>query len=252
MSVMSPSVTSPNDMSSNLMPDESSRKPADHASLLVRYHSLRDALRSELAAPLPGRDAQYRMMPVPREGITFRGKAGPDARQGGVLALLYLYNDRVHIVLILRPTYAGVHSGQVAFPGGGREPGDADLTATALREAYEETGINPAQVEVLGHLTPLFVVASNYQVLPTVGWCDTRPDFRADPYEVAQIVEAPLAELLDTAHLRREEWILRGYVVDVPFFAVAGQRIWGATAMMLSELLALPAVQNLGALSRWC
>jgi 8-oxo-dGTP pyrophosphatase MutT (NUDIX family) len=226
----------------------SSHKAANNPSALAHFHRLRDALRADLAAPLPGREAQYRMMPKPREGITFRGEAGPDARQGGVLALIYLYEERAHVALILRPTYAGVHSGQVAFPGGGKEPGDADLTATALREAYEETGIVPENVEILGTLSPLFVVASNYLVVPTVGWSDTRPDFRPDPYEVAQIVEAPLADLLNTAHLRREEWTLRGYQVDVPFFAVAGQRIWGATAMMLSELLALPAVQDLGSI----
>lgn len=233
-----------------MLPDasvpESSRQPTRETTTLARFHRLREALRAELATALPGREAQYRMMPQPRAGITFRGEAGDDARQGGVLALIYLHEGQTHVALILRPTYAGVHSGQVAFPGGGKEPGDADLTATALREAYEETGIIPANVDVLGTLSPLFVVASNYLVVPTVGWSDSRPDFHADPYEVAQIVEAPLADLLNTAHLRREEWTLRGYQVDVPFFAVAGQRIWGATAMMLSELLALPAVQDLG------
>jgi len=230
----------------NAAASDSPHQSPEENRTLARFHRLRDALRAQLAAPLPGREAHYRMMPRPREGITFRGEPGDDARQGGVLALIYLYEERAHVALILRPTYAGVHSGQVAFPGGGKEPGDADLTATALREAYEETGILPESVEILGTLSPFFVVASNYLVVPTVGWSDRRPDFRADPYEVAQVVEAPLADLLNTAHLRREEWTLRGYQVDVPFFAVAGQRIWGATAMMLSELLALPAVQDLG------
>lgn len=225
---------------------EAAASSPDTPSRRARLHALRESLRSELAAPLPGREAQYRMMPRPRAGMTFRGEPGADARQGGVLVLIYLYEERPHVAMILRPTYAGVHSGQVAFPGGGKEPGDADLTVTALREAYEETGIVPDQVDVLGYLSPLFVVASNYLVLPTVGWSDMRPEFRPDPYEVAQMVEAPLADLLDAAHLRREEWTLRGHRVEVPFFAVAGQRIWGATAMMLSELLALSAVQDLG------
>ncbi len=171
----------------------------------------------------------------------------PDARQGGVLVLLYLYGGHVHLPLILRPTYSGVHSGQVGFPGGGREPVDADLTATALREAWEEVGVDPEEVRILGQLSPLFVIASNYLVQPTVGWCSSRPDFRTDPYEVAQLLEAPLAHLLDPATTRRELWTLRGSAVEVPFYAVAGQTVWGATAMMLSELLVLPSVQALAA-----
>jgi 8-oxo-dGTP pyrophosphatase MutT (NUDIX family) len=227
------------------MSPESQKPQQPESQFLARMQNLRANLRADLAASLPGRDAQYKMMPRPRSGFTFRGEPGEDARLGGVLALIYPHDHRAHIALILRPTYAGVHSGQVAFPGGGKEPEDADLTATALREAYEETGIDPAQVEVLGHLTPLFVVASNYLVLPSVGWSDHRPNFHPDPYEVAQIVEAPLADLLDPACLRVEDWQLRGHTVEVPFYAVAGQRIWGATAMMLSELLSLPAFGRL-------
>ena len=209
-----------------------------HADFLAR-------LRADLGGPLPGQDAQLRMAPRPRTGSDFRGEPGPDVRQGGVLALFYPHEGRLMLPLILRPTYRGVHSGQVAFPGGGREPGDADLIATALREGYEEVGIDPAQVTVLGQLTPLFVIASNYLVQPTVAWSDTRPAFQIDPYEVALLLEVPLTDLLDPANRRRETWALRGRSVEVPQFAVAGQTVWGATAMMLSELLALPAVAEL-------
>jgi 8-oxo-dGTP pyrophosphatase MutT (NUDIX family) len=207
-----------------------------------RFHHFIEAISRDLQGPLPGTDAQMRMAPRPRSGRGFRGDPGRDARSGGVLVLFYPYAGQVSLPLILRPTYSGVHSGQVGFPGGGREPGDADLTATALREAYEEVGIDPAQVTVLGALTPLFVVASNYLVQPTVAWSERRPDFRLDPYEVAQLLETPIAHLLDPATAHRETWELRGRPIDVPFFAVAGQTVWGATAMMLSELLALPAV----------
>ncbi len=220
------------------------------AAVLERATPLMAALRAELQGALPGEAAQERMAPNPRadgrNSDIFR-IPGPDARQGGVLVLFYLYGGHVHLPLILRPTYSGVHSGQVGFPGGGREPADADLTATALREAWEEVGVAPAAVTVLGQLSPLFVTASNYLVQPTVGWCSSRPDFRNDPYEVAQLLETPLAHLLDPATMQRELWTLRGRAVHVPFFAVAGQTVWGATAMMLSELLALRAVQALGA-----
>jgi 8-oxo-dGTP pyrophosphatase MutT (NUDIX family) len=199
------------------------------------------ALRSDLRGPLPGRTAQLRMAPAMRSG-RYKETPGPDVRRGGVLALFYPAEGQIWLPLILRPTYTGVHSGQVGFPGGGREPGDADLTATALREAWEEVGVTPAEVTVLGKLSPLFVFASNYLVEPTVGWTPVRPSFNPDPYEVARLLETPLATLLDPATVHREPWNLRGTVVEVPYFSVQGQTVWGATAMMLAELLALPSM----------
>lgn len=207
-------------------------------------------LRADLAGPLPGRAAQWRMAPRPRNMGRFRDEPGPDVREGGVLVLLYPLAHKagpIALPLILRPTYGGVHSGQVGFPGGGREPGDVDLTATALRECYEEVGVEPARIEVLGRLSSLFVIASNYLVQPTVAWSPVRPVFHTDPYEVAALMETPLLHLLDPATVHREMWDLRGAAVEVPYFSVEGQAVWGATAMMLSELLALPAVKGLGA-----
>lgn len=207
-------------------------------------------LHADLAAPLPGRDAQFRMAPRPlraRPGPSRYEVAPPDARRGGVLACFYPWQGTVYLPFILRPEYNGVHSSQVAFPGGGFEAGDGDLTQTALREAYEEVGVHSGQVKVLGTLTPLYVYASNYLVLPTVAWCDERPPFRVDPYEVAALIETPLAELLEPLHRREEEWDLRGERFRVPYYLVQEHTIWGATAMMLSELLALPALARLPA-----
>jgi 8-oxo-dGTP pyrophosphatase MutT (NUDIX family) len=208
------------------------------------FEPFRRQIRHDLAGPLPGPEAQMGMAPL------FRTSSGEsydtpraDARRGGVLALFYPQADRLYIPLILRPTYTGVHSGQVGFPGGGFDPLDTDLTATALREAYEEVGVHPSEVTVLGQLTPLYVYASNYLVLPTVAWVDYRPDFRPDPYEVAQLIEAPLLDLLHPGNRRVETWDLRGRTGEVPFFAIQGHIIWGATAMMLSELLSLPAMK---------
>lgn len=200
-------------------------------------------IRLDLAGPLPGTAAQNRMAPQPRARDENYDQPRPDARRGGVLALFYPHNNQLHLPLILRPTYTGVHSGQMGFPGGGFDPLDADLTATALREAYEEVGVHPSEVTVLGHLTPLYVFASNYLVLPTVGWAEYRPSFRPDPYEVAKLVETPLLDLLNPDNRRVETWDLRGRTAQVPIFAVQGQTIWGATAMMLSELLALEAMR---------
>lgn len=201
-----------------------------------------EQLAHDLQGTLPGRSAQYRMAPQPRTG------GGPDdpipahARQGGVLVLFYPRIGQPYLPLILRPTYEGVHSGQVGFPGGGQESNDPDIVATALREAQEEIGITLEPISVLGQLTPLYVFASNYLVYPTVAWMAQPPQFQIDQREVAALIEMPLSALLDPANYRRERWELRGRAVDVPFFHIQNYTIWGATAMMLSELLALPAM----------
>ncbi|MEZ4679622.1 MAG: CoA pyrophosphatase [Caldilineaceae bacterium] len=115
-------------------------------------------------------------------------------------------NPSIHLPLILRPTYEGVHSGQVAFPGGGWEEGDADIVATALREAEEEVGVNRHQIHVLGQLSPLYIYVSNHLVHPTVAWMDHRPHFAPDPHEVAMVLELPIAELLNPGNIRTEQW----------------------------------------------
>lgn len=202
-----------------------------------------EQLQRDLASELPGQEAQYRMAPQPRAGGERGDLPTVNVRRGGVLVLFYPHNEQLYLPLILRPTYEGVHSGQIGFPGGGYEEGDGDLTTTALREAYEEVGVEKAQIRVLGQLSPLYVNASNYLVQPTVGWCATRPDFRIDPYEVAMLLETPLTALQDPANRYSEQWQLRGRSVQVPFFKIGEQIIWGATAMMLSELLSLSVFQ---------
>jgi 8-oxo-dGTP pyrophosphatase MutT (NUDIX family) len=206
-------------------------------------------LRHDLGQDLPGRAAQYRMAPQPRSGGSLPyDEPSPNARQSSVLILLYPHQDTLFLPLILRPTYNGVHSGQVSFPGGGREPGDPDLVATALREAQEEIGISVREVTVLGQLSPLYIYVSNNLVYPIVAWSAQRPNFHPDPQEVAQLVEIPLIDLLNPANRYEEEWQLRDRVATVRFYHVQGQKIWGATAMMISELLALPVIAGLLAL----
>jgi 8-oxo-dGTP pyrophosphatase MutT (NUDIX family) len=208
------------------------------------FHNFIAALEQDLQQPLPGRAAQYHMAPMPRPGAEMDDSPAPNARQSSVLLLLYPYEETVYIPLILRPTYPGVHSGQVGLPGGGYEPGDGDLIKTALREAQEEVGIDPARVNVLGKLSTLYIRPSNNLVLPVVGWAAERPDFLPDPREVALLIEASLLEFLDPANRRTEVWELRGRTANVPLFGVRNQTIWGATAMILGEFLALPALRQ--------
>jgi 8-oxo-dGTP pyrophosphatase MutT (NUDIX family) len=202
------------------------------------------ALQHDLQQPLPGRTAQFHMAPQPRLGAELDEMPHPNARKSSVLLLFYPYADTVYFPLILRPTYPGIHSGQVGLPGGGFEAGDGDLIHTALREAHEEIGVDPAQISILGQLSTLYIRPSNNLVLPVVGWSAERPTFIPDPREVALLVEASLLEFLDPANRRTEVWELQNRTANVPLFGIQNQVIWGATAMILGELLALPALRQ--------
>ncbi len=191
----------------------------------------------ERALQLPDFDitsAQSKMLPRPR-GTRLPEVSG-ETRQGGVLVLLYLKDGRTHLVLTRRRDDLNVHAGQISFPGGRREDGET-LQETALREAREEIGIEQANLEILGHLECLYIPPTDYEVYPTVAWHDSAPIFKRQVDEVAEIMEVPLAHLLDPANRLEELWELRGYEVQVPFFLVGRHKVWGATAMMLSEFL---------------
>lgn len=163
-----------------------------------------------------------------------------DHRKSAVLALLYPHRENHHLVFMQRPVYPGVHSGQVSFPGGRQEPEDLDLTVTALREAEEELGIPASQVHMIGSLTPLYIPPSNFMVYPQVGYMPIRPDFVPSEREVERVIEASLELLLDI-EIRQESTIRlnQNLKIKAPAFIVEGFPIWGATAMMLNELLHL-------------
>ncbi|GAB4431697.1 MAG: CoA pyrophosphatase [Anaerolineae bacterium] len=199
-------------------------------------------LQQALQGPLPGEAAQRQMAPAAIHNGPNRWETPADCRKAGVLILLYPHatlNPRPepHLVLIRRPDYGGVHSGQIALPGGRREPGES-LQATALREAQEEVGINPREVTVLGQLSPLYTPPSNFCIYPFVALSSEKPAFKPDNREVAELIEAPLRLFLDPAVRREEIWHLGNYGERrVPFFHIFNHKIWGATAMILSEFL---------------
>lgn len=141
--------------------------------------------------------------------------------------------------MIQRPADSGPHSGQISFPGGAVELQDESLAHTALRETWEEIGIPAGDVRVLGALSPLYVAPSNFQVYPFVGRLQRKPEFRPDPREVARVLEFRLRDILAPENLHMEEWELHGNKVRVPHFAAGGAVIWGASAMILSEMAAV-------------
>ena len=157
-------------------------------------------------------------------------------RSGAVLLLLYRQQEEWHILLTRRTDKLQSHAGQISFPGGRRE-GQESLLDTALRETHEEVGIDPAGVQPLGSLQTIYIPPTDFIVHPFVGWHERPLQLRPDPYEVAEILEVPLSLLLNPSTYQREIWELRGMLVDVPFFRIGAHKVWGATAIILSEFL---------------
>ncbi|MCO5191387.1 MAG: CoA pyrophosphatase [Anaerolineae bacterium] len=182
-----------------------------------------------------GRQAQLKMAPLPR-AIRRPDERSGSPRVGAVLVLLYPYHETTHLALTRRPDNLKDHSGQVSFPGGKVEPNESPTTA-ALRETWEELGIPPSQVEVLGELTPLYIPPTDFEVHPFVGWIPHRPNFTPNTAEVAELLEVSVDHLLQPTTRHKEPWHFGTYTMDVPFYDVQGHKVWGATAMMLSEFL---------------
>lgn len=208
-----------------------------------------DAIRERLARPLPGLDAQLRMAPRPRPGWDPRHL--PDGlRDAAGLVLLYPHGDMLQLALTLRGAALRHHTGQVSLPGGRVDAGES-IEAAALREADEEVGLPPAAVEVLGRLTPLHIPVSGHLLHPVVGVTTARPEFRVAEAEVERLIEVPLAHLRDpgiVAWEQRRRERPPAVLMDVPYFAVDGAKVWGATAMILAEFLAVIAdVEAVGA-----
>lgn len=195
-----------------------------------------DHVRRALSLPdFDAQAAQARMAPIPRPE---RPPETPGtARQAGVLVLLYPNggDGKLHFVLMRRNEYPGVHSGQIGLPGGKHEDGES-LQETALREAEEEVGAPRQQIQVIGKLTRLYVPPSDYDIHPTVGYCDHHPVWQADPHEVAEIIEVPLDLLLDDSIKGSEQVTRYERPFTIHYYHVGPHKVWGATAIMLSEL----------------
>lgn len=208
-------------------------------------------LKNRLDSPLrPAEKAHTLMESSARKTTTsFQYKERKKTRVAAVLMLLYPYLDEDgnqkfdwKMPLVLRPQYEGVHNhgGQIGLPGGGREEQDENLMMTAIRETQEEIGVIVPKINILGSLSELYIPPSDSMVTPFVGFLDAKPSFIPDPKEVARIIEAPLSFLQNPALRMQKEIILpNNLILDVPYFSVNEDTIWGATAMMLSELLHL-------------
>lgn len=198
-------------------------------------------LRDRLTRPLPGLDAQLRMAPSPRVGWDPL-KFPEGARDGAALLLVYPHDDTLQLALTVRGSGLRNHTGQVSLPGGRVDDGET-FEQAALREAEEEVGVDPRAVDVVGRLTPLHIPVSGYLLHPVVGFTTVRPAFQRAEWEVARIIEAPISLLSDPRMVKREmrTRTVSGQTidVDVPYFDIDGEKVWGATAMVLAEFGAL-------------
>ncbi len=201
------------------------------------YSTIIHFLSTRLNEPLPGRAAQERML---GRVVPMPATVPQNARLSAVLCLLYPIDNELHLVLMRRNEDKTAHSGQVSFPGGRKEPYDDTLMATALREAEEEIGINKTHVQLLGALTPIYIPVSNYNVFPYIGFSNTKPEFKPSANEVAHVLEIPLSLLFHKNKKTITDVISPASKIKIKnvnaYQLSADVLIWGATAMILSEL----------------
>jgi len=191
-----------------------------------------------LEVTLPASEAHFRMAPLERiEGMKNLKIESKNPKTAAVMMLFYPKNEKTHLVLIVRNSYEGVHSAQIAFPGGKYESEDQSFEQTALRETYEEIGIHPNHINLIRPFTQVYIPPSNFMVHPYLGYSTNELNFVLQEEEVAGLVELPMVDFLDDG-IVTNKIMKTSYAGDfeVPGFRVNEHFVWGATAMMLSEL----------------
>lgn len=207
----------------------------------MNISELLDKLKERLQTELPGASSHIKMAPPGRFPTTNIPKPNDSTRIGAVLLLLYPMEGGGSILfpLIVRPEYEGVHSGQVAFPGGKQDESDEDLIETALREAYEEIGVKITREHVIGQLSEIYIPPSNFLVFPTIAYLPEKPMMSKDDREVEKIFEVPIDNLQDRSLHQVKKVNFKGMDLDIPYFKLGEYDVWGATAMILAEFLEL-------------
>jgi 8-oxo-dGTP pyrophosphatase MutT (NUDIX family) len=195
---------------------------------------------AEACNHLPGEDAQFKMAPRLRKQRVLSNWPISDANQSAVLILLYPKASQLFTILMKRTEYSGAHSGQISFPGGRYEKTDSNMQFTALRETEEEFGIKQKEVKTIGKLTELYVPASHFNIHPYIAWLDGQPEITPDPIEVAEVIHVPLNTLFQEENKGEKDMPLKnGMTIKAPYYDVHNHVVWGATAMIISEMEAV-------------
>jgi 8-oxo-dGTP pyrophosphatase MutT (NUDIX family) len=203
----------------------------------MKFHKLKNSISIIAKSTLGGLDAQFKLAPKLRTKYTEDNIASLNPKKAAVLALFYPDNEEnARILLTLRASYEGTHSSQISFPGGKIELHDNSLKDTALRETYEEVGIEQNKITVFKEMTNVFIPPSNFLVKPFLGYTDSIPNFEKN-HEVAKIIEVKLTDLLNDSSITSTK-LSTSYAkkMIVPCFMLNDYVVWGATAMMLSEI----------------
>ncbi len=187
--------------------------------------------------PLGGLQSQFKMAPELRKRYSLKGIEANNPKESAVLALFYPDKDyNTKILLMLRASYNGVHSAQISLPGGKKEKNDTNLQFTALRETEEEIGVLKNDITIIRELTKTYIPPSNFWVTPFIGILEKTPVFKTNN-EVERLIEVSIIDVLDESSLSSKN-LTTSYMqnIDVPCFKLNNYIVWGATAMMLSEI----------------
>lgn len=193
-----------------------------------------EKLENQLQKQLPGSLAQIKMSPKFRVDFNFDNSR--KARQSAVMLIFYPEAKYPKLIFIKRKEDGKAHSGQIAFPGGKYEEADKNLKNTAIRETYEEIGVQVPEIQIIGKLTSLYIPVSNFDVYPFISYLNSKPDFIINNQEVERIIEIKIDELFHKTNIDKKIFIRNKIEIEAPFFRANGDIIWGATAMILSEL----------------
>ncbi len=196
-------------------------------------------LENNAKADLPGEMAQYKLAPTSRIRPNWDTIDQFNPKTAAVGLLLYEKENFPHLLFIKRVDDGGVHGGQIAFPGGKQDLTDKDTLFTALRECYEEVGLEIEKSSLICKLSKLYVPPSNYIIHPYVILVNEVNSWIPNPYEVAEVLEINLMEFSSKAELKTETILVRDFKIETPVFQINNSIIWGASAMILNEFLTL-------------
>ncbi len=193
-------------------------------------------LKETLRGELPGPVAHHKLLPPGRRLKTYDHELS-SVRQSSVLLLIFPEGDRIFICLTRRPATMTFHPGQISFPGGKVEKEDLSAEMAALREAREEVGIDTSAIEILGKLSDLYVEVSKFSIQPFLAWSDKKPEFLVNTLEVEELILFPLSDFVANETISEVELDTVTGPLRVNYYSYNGEVIWGATAMILSELI---------------